>query len=174
MPHLRSLDKFIILDFERTKIASLYPAKNMKRSKLNELYRFRPFNKATTSWRSKKFQLLDHLAVNDNSDDEEAPASFFETTDYRISSLSNSINQHLNRETYDLRRRFEYCSPILTIQKTVKMFLARKKYLRKRRATKIVAWAVKRWELRSRLEQFMKRLGLTRAWLFNIGRVRKI
>ena len=55
MPQLRSLDKFIVMDFERTEIAKLYPPENIKRHKLMELYRFRPFNVETTSYHCPKF-----------------------------------------------------------------------------------------------------------------------
>ena len=55
MPQLRSLDKFIVMDFERTEVAKLYPPQNIKMRRLKQLYRFRPFNVETTSWRSPKF-----------------------------------------------------------------------------------------------------------------------
>jgi len=58
MPQLRSLDEFIVMDFEREHIATLYPADNIKKNKLVELNRFRPFNKETTSWRSTRFSLV--------------------------------------------------------------------------------------------------------------------
>lgn len=55
MPQLRSLDKFIVMDFERTEVAKLFPPQNIKMRRLKQLYRFRPFNVETTSWRSPKF-----------------------------------------------------------------------------------------------------------------------
>ena len=60
MPQLRALDKYIILDFERKSIAQLYPPKNIRRKRLEQLHRFRPFNKQTTYWRTPKFKLLDY------------------------------------------------------------------------------------------------------------------
>ena len=57
MPQLRSLDEFIVMDFERQDIATLYPPENIKKNKLVELNRFRPFNKETTSWRSTPFAM---------------------------------------------------------------------------------------------------------------------
>ena len=59
------------------------------------------------------------------------------------------IEQHLELQLYDLRRKFEYSSPILTIQKTVKMFLMRKKYLKKQRLIKLLTWTLSRWYMRS-------------------------
>jgi len=43
MPQLRSLDEFIVMDFERKDIATMYPPENIKKHKLMELHRFRPF-----------------------------------------------------------------------------------------------------------------------------------
>ena len=57
MPQLRSLDEFIVLDFERKDIKMMFPPENIKRAKLLELNRFRPFNKATTSWRSTRYTI---------------------------------------------------------------------------------------------------------------------
>jgi hypothetical protein len=57
MPHLRSLDEFIVMDFERKDIKMMFPPENIKRSKLLELNRFRPFNKLTTSWRSTPYTI---------------------------------------------------------------------------------------------------------------------
>ena len=55
MPQLRSLDEFIVMDFERKDIAKLYPPEALKTTKLQELNRFRPFNPETTSWRATPF-----------------------------------------------------------------------------------------------------------------------
>lgn len=65
------------------------------------------------------------------------------------------IEQHLELQLYDLRRKFEYSSPILTIQKTAKMFLMRKKYLKKQRLIKLLTWTLNRWYLRSILLQML-------------------
>ena len=65
------------------------------------------------------------------------------------------IEQHLELQLYDLRRKFEYSSPILTIQKTVKMFLMRKKYLKKQRLIKLLTWTLSRWYMRSILLQML-------------------
>ena len=68
MPHLRSLDEFIVMDYERQEIKVMFPPENIKRAKLLELYRFRPFNKATTSWRSKCYTIpVPEEAKNKNS-----------------------------------------------------------------------------------------------------------
>ena len=61
LPQLRSLDEFIVMDFERTDIAKMFPPENIKRHKLAELHRFRPFNKETTSWRSSRYELLNPI-----------------------------------------------------------------------------------------------------------------
>ena len=60
-----------------------------------------------------------------------------------------------------LRRKFEWCSPILTIQKTARMFLARKRYLRIRRQMKVMYWALRRMQLRIWLMKLISRQGLT-------------
>ena len=65
------------------------------------------------------------------------------------------IEQHLELQLYDLRRKFEYSSPILTIQKTAKMFLMRKKYLKKQRLIKLLTWTLNRWYMRSILLQML-------------------
>ena len=53
------------------------------------------------------------------------------TENYQMTSLKAGIEKHLAMQTYALRRKFEWCSPILTIQKTAKMKIYRRKYLRK-------------------------------------------
>ena len=77
-------------------------------------------------------------------------------------------------EAYALRRKFEFCSPVLTIQKTIRMFIARKSYIYKRSMIRIMAWALKRWALRHEVETWVEKIGLSRQWLHNIGRVRFI
>ena len=47
--------------------------------------------------------------------------------------------------TYSLRRKFERCSPVLAIQKTIKMFVWRKKYFKKKKMTALLVWALNRW-----------------------------
>ena len=42
---------------------------------------------------------------------------------FEMFNESDMINQHLSKENYALRRKFESSSPILTIQKNVKMFM---------------------------------------------------
>ena len=61
MPQLRSLDEFIVMDFEREDIARLYPPENIKKSKLAELNRFKPFNRETTSWRSTRYTIPSNI-----------------------------------------------------------------------------------------------------------------
>ena len=67
---------------------------------------------------------------------------------------------------YDLRRKFEYCSPILTIQKTVKRWIYRKRYLKKRKLTALCVWGLNRWHKRYWLERMMSGLKLNRELLF--------
>ena len=73
---------------------------------------------------------------------------------------------------YDLRRKFEYCSPILTIQKTVKRWIYRKRYIRKRKLTALLAWGINRWHYRFWIEKYLKGCNLTREELYRIGRIR--
>lgn len=122
--------------------------------------------KRNNSWKLKKTQ----QSVEIDSQKQ----TFIETDKYQISTDSSHIHRHLDREFYDLRRRFEYCSPILTQQKMIRMFLTRKKYKAKRKMIKIMAWAIKRWTLRSHLEAYIAGIGLTRLQLYSIGRVRLI
>ena len=84
------------------------------------------------------------------------------------------IEQQLEKEHYALRRKFEYCSPILTIQKTMKMVLARIAMKRKLRYVKLLYWSLNRWRIRKKLERFIMKMGLTRDKLFKIGKARLI
>ena len=59
MPHLRCLDEYIIMDFERKDIADLYPPNSWKGARVEELKRFRPFNKETNSWPGMQYNLLE-------------------------------------------------------------------------------------------------------------------
>jgi len=47
MPELRCLDEFIIGDFERSEMSTLFPASTFRGDKLRQLRRFRPHNKET-------------------------------------------------------------------------------------------------------------------------------
>lgn len=84
------------------------------------------------------------------------------------------IKRHFEWEHYLIRRKFEWCSPILTVQKTARMYLARKRYKTIRRQTHILYWALNRMRLRTLLLKFMKKLGLTPQMLKFIGKVRVI
>ena len=97
MPQLRSLDKFIVMDFERTIMAKLYPTKNIKKSKLMQLYRFRPFNKETTSWQSRKFLLIDHYKPSPSHKYVDSKQMFIKTDNYQVSSETVCICKHLNK-----------------------------------------------------------------------------
>ena len=55
LPHLRSLDEFIVMDYERKDLADAFAPDVIKKQKLLQLNRFRPFNPDTTSWRSTRF-----------------------------------------------------------------------------------------------------------------------
>ena len=55
IPSLHAVDSFIVLDFERKDIASAFPKENVKKKRLLELNRFRPFNKDYNYWRPAKF-----------------------------------------------------------------------------------------------------------------------
>jgi hypothetical protein len=56
-----------------------------------------------------------------------------------------TIINHLYQEHYALRRKFEWCSPGLTIAKTIKMFLQRRRYKRKCRMMKLLYFMLGRW-----------------------------
>lgn len=45
------------MDYERADIATMFPPQNIKKNKLLELNRFRPFNKDYNSWLPKKFTI---------------------------------------------------------------------------------------------------------------------
>ena len=55
MPQLKCLDEFIVMDFERSYIAKIFTPENIKREKLKELDRFRPFNKEHSYWKSTDY-----------------------------------------------------------------------------------------------------------------------
>lgn len=55
-----------------------------------------------------------------------------------------NITSSLKREIFELRNTFERTSPVLTIQKQIKMYLTRKLYKLKRRLMKILYWAFNR------------------------------
>lgn len=93
---------------------------------------------------------------------------------YQLTTDPVGINQHLKAQIYDLRRKFEYCSPILTIQKTVRRFIYRKRYLRKRKMIVLFTWGVNRWYYRYWVERMLKNMDLTRELLYQLGRVRFI
>lgn len=73
-----------------------------------------------------------------------------------------------------MRRKFEYSSPVVTIQKTGRMYIKRRLYLRKRALTRLLVWSLNRWYFRGHLEHMMSRMKLTREMLFQIGKVRLI
>ena len=93
---------------------------------------------------------------------------------YQLTTDPVGINQHLKAQIYDLRRKFEYCSPILTIQKTVRRFIYRKRYLRKRKMIVLFTWGINRWHYRYWVERMLKNMDLTRELLYQLGRVRFI
>jgi len=84
------------------------------------------------------------------------------------------IEKHLELQLYELRRKFEYSSPILTIQKTAKMFLKRKIYLKKQRLIRLLTWTLNRWYMRSIMLKMLSGLGLNKSLLYMIGKIRFI
>lgn len=85
------------------------------------------------------------------------------------------IRKHLDQEHYALRRKFEKCNPALTITKTVKMFLVRKRIKRKIRQIRILYFMLRRWRKRLCFRKFMVKLGLTdRVFLRRTGMARFI
>lgn len=59
MPKLRSLDAFIVMDYERKDVATMFPPENIKKHKLLELNRFRPFNRDYNAWQPSRFIITD-------------------------------------------------------------------------------------------------------------------
>lgn len=86
----------------------------------------------------------------------EAQPRIVVTENYKMTTDMAGIVQHLESQLYDLRRKFEWCSPILTIQKTAKRCIYRKRFLKKKIMTKLLVWSLNRWNLRLNLERFMK------------------
>jgi len=68
----------------------------------------------------------------------------------------NNIEAALKREVYELRRAFERTSPILSIQKTIRMYVTRKLYHLKRAHVKILYWAFRRQLKRTVFEKFIQ------------------
>ena len=64
------------------------------------------------------------------------------------------------REHYALRRKFEWCSPALTITKNVRMHVTRKRYKRKLRIMKLLYFMLNRWRKRFLMIKIRKKLGL--------------
>ena len=58
IPQLRCLDEYIVMDFERKDMAEMYPPNTWKGERVQELKRFRPFNKETNSWAGIRYNLL--------------------------------------------------------------------------------------------------------------------
>lgn len=91
--------------------------------------------------------------------------------DYNPDLIRNAIYD----EHYALRRKFEWCSPGLTIVKTVKMFLTRKKYKRKRRMMKLLYFMLGRWFKRVLLLRMKLSLGLRdNLRLRRLGKIRYV
>ena len=99
MPELRCLDEFIVGDFERPDMQTMYPASTFRGDKLRQLKRFRPHNPQTQSYQSQPF----------NTVGIKGQQGFFFT------HAQEEISKHIEREHYLIRRKFEWCSPILTI-----------------------------------------------------------
>ena len=97
--------------------------------------------------------------------DEEVKSTIV-TKDYRITTDREGIEKHLKLQLYDLRRRFEYCSPILTMQKICKRFLVRKRYLKKQRLTRLLVWSLNRWYKRSIIADLLRGTNLSRDLLY--------
>ena len=145
-------------------MAEMYPPNTWKGERVQELKRFRPFNKETNSWAGIRYNLL--------VKGEEEVYNIRDEQGYQCSNHARLVEQQIKQEHYLLRRKFENCSPILTVQKTIKMFLARQRYLRKRRYVKLLYWCLNRWNLRQKLEKIIKNMDLTRASLDLHGKAR--
>jgi hypothetical protein len=89
-----------------------------------------------------------------------------------LSLDKSSITYQLQEEHYLLRRRFEYCSPILTIQKSVKAWLVARRYRAKLKLLPKLLTHLFTWYKRYNLVRMMRGLNLTPERLFKIGKVR--
>ena len=95
-------------------------------------------------------------------------------TDFQMTAIRKDILEHLKKQNYDIRRKFEYCSPIVTMQKTIKAYLMKKKYAKKKKLTTLLVWGLNRWNMRRHMEALKRGLGLTPSLLHVIGTVRRI
>ena len=99
---------------------------------------------------------------------------------YSLTSLeSHNIGKALVQENYDLRRKSENHSPVLTIQKTARMHLQRRKFKTLKRHVKLMYWALRRWHTRLMFFKCIayhkkKRKVTTREELKRCGAARKI
>ena len=99
---------------------------------------------------------------------------------YSLTSLeSHNIGKALAQESYDLRRKCENHSPVLTIQKTLRMHLQKRKFKTLKRHVKIMFWVLRRWHKRLRFFKCIayhkkKRRVTTREELRICGAARKI
>lgn len=75
------------------------------------------------------------------------------------------------REHYALRRKFEWCSPALTITKNVRMYVTKKRYQRKRRVMKILYFMMNRWRKRVQLIKLRTKLGFGPKELDTLRRI---
>jgi hypothetical protein len=128
------------------------------------LKRFRPHNPQTGRFVSRG-PPQDHRIQYLQAAEADHPPGF-------ISTSKGAMERALKQETYALRRRFEYASPIITIQKTVKGWLGRRLYKAKIGSMPILVNALTRWYTRKKLHDLVTGMGLTRAELYKIGRVR--
>ena len=57
MPQLKCIDIFIVTDHERKKFTDKFPTDSIKRKRLRQMYRYRPFNEALITWNLKRFKI---------------------------------------------------------------------------------------------------------------------
>ena len=162
-PSLWVLDEFVVQDFERKEYSDLFPKDVFKANRLNELKRFRPNNPESSKVQTLTAPQDDRLYLQ-AAEADLVPA--FLIHDYQV------ITRQLQEEHYMLRRRFEYCSPILTIQKTVKAWLVRKRYRSKLILLPKLFNNLFTWYKRYNLVRMMRGLNLTPERLYKIGKVR--
>mgnify|MGYP006907020171 CR=1 FL=1 len=72
------------------------------------------------------------------------------------------IERIIYEEHYALRRRYEYCSPVVTIQKNVRMLVHMKLYWRKKVQLKILFWAANRYYKRYNFLHILKKMQVDR------------
>lgn len=155
MSWLWCLDEFIVQDFERKPYSDYYPQSSFRGERLNQLKRFKPFSTESMTWKPWTKPMIPRKSIRKASISfirrnsiraapKEGVDRILASDSFQVSTEPTLISQALQREHYALRRKFESCSPIVTIQKNIRMWLAMRAYKRKRIHVKILYWGLRR------------------------------